>query len=216
MAISIQPTDALIIVDVQNDFCPPHDGIGGALAIPNGDAVIAPINALAPRFSHIIVTQDWHPPRHISFASTHPGRAVHDVLQVCDGEDQMLWPDHCLQDTPGAALHPLLQIPPGELIVHKGIHREVDSYSAFLENDLTTSTGLAEYLHVRGIQRVFVAGLAYDFCVAATARDARTAGFEVFVIEDACRPVNFNGSLEQANAHFAAEEITRILSSEIL
>jgi len=210
-ATSIQPTDALIVVDVQNDFCP-----GGSLAITGGDAVIAPINALAPRFAHVIVTMDWHPPRHISFASTHSGRAVHDIIQVCDGKDQMLWPDHCLQDTPGAALHPALRIPPGELIVHKGIHREVDSYSAFLENDLTTSTGLAEYLHARGINRVFIAGLAYDFCVNLSARDARTAGFQVFVIEDACRAVNFNNSVEATNAHFAAEKITRILSSEIL
>jgi nicotinamidase/pyrazinamidase len=216
MAIAIQPTDALIVVDVQNDFCPPHDGIGGALAVPDGDQVIAPINALAPRFAHVIVTQDWHPPRHISFASAHSGHAVHDLVHLCDGKEQHLWPDHCLQDSPGAALHPGLQIPQPEHIVQKGIHREVDSYSAFLENDGITSTGLAAKLHAGGIKRVFVAGLAYDFCVAATARDARKAGFEVFVIEDACRPVNFNNSVEATNAHFAAEEITRIQSAEIL
>jgi nicotinamidase/pyrazinamidase len=216
MAITIQPTDAFIIVDVQNDFCPPHDGIGGALAIPDGDAVIAPINALAPRFAHVIVTLDWHPPRHISFASTHRGAKVHDVLRLCDGVEQMLWPDHCLQETPGAALHPGLRIPPGELTIHKGIHREIDSYSAFLENDGTTSTGLADHLHAEGIRRVFLAGLAYDFCVHFSARDARRAGFEVFVVEDACRAVDINNSVAETNAHFAAEKITRIQASEIL
>jgi nicotinamidase/pyrazinamidase len=128
----------------------------------------------------------------------------------------MLWPDHCVQNTPGAALHPDLQIPPGELIVHKGIHQKVDSYSAFLENDLTTSTGLAEYLHARGINRVFLAGLAYDFCVNLSARDARTAGFEVFVIEDACRAVDIGDSVAETDARLAAEKISRILSSEIL
>jgi nicotinamidase/pyrazinamidase len=199
MAIAIQPTDALIVVDVQNDFCPPHDGIGGSLAITDGDAVIAPINALAARFAHVILTQDWHPADHISFQ-----------------QQKGPWPPHCIAETPGAALHPNLHIPHARHTIRKGQRTEVDSYSAFFENDGVTSTGLAAKLHADGIQRVFVAGLAYDFCVAATARDARKAGFEVFVIEDACRAVNFNGSLEQANAHFAAEEITRIQSSEIL
>jgi nicotinamidase/pyrazinamidase len=210
MGITIQPTDALIVVDVQNDFCP-----GGALAVPDGDAVIAPINALAPRFAHVVVTQDWHPPRHISFASTHEGKAVHGMIHLCDGMRQMLWPDHCLQDSPGAELHPALSIPPDALVVQKGAHRETDSYSAFMENDGVTSTGLADKLHASGVSHVFIAGLAYDFCVAATALDARRAGFAVYVIEDACRAVGVGNSVAETNSKFAAEEITRISTTEI-
>jgi len=214
--VSIQPSDALVVVDVQNDFCPPRNGVGGALAIPDGDAVIAPINALAARFTHVILTQDWHPPRHISFSATHPGSDVFDVVRTATGKLQTLWPVHCVQETPGAELHPLLDIPHAELIVKKGKRSWIDSYSAFLENDRITSTGLAEHLQAAGIQRVFVAGLAYDFCVHFSARDARKLGFKTFVIEDACRAVDLNGSVAQTNAHFAAEEITRISSLEIL
>jgi len=205
--ITIQPTDALIVVDVQNDFCP-----GGALAVPDGDAVVAPINALAPRFAHIIVTQDWHPAGHISFASTHSRQPFDLHLET----RQILWPDHCVAHSEGAALHASLSIPDAKHTIRKGRQPHVDSYSALVENDGVTSTGLAARLHADGIRRVFIAGLAYDFCVAATARDARTAGFEVFVIEDACRAVNLNESVAQTNAHFAAEKITRIQSAEIL
>jgi len=207
MAITIQPTDALIVVDVQNDFFP-----GGALAVADGDAVIAPINTLATRFSHVIVTQDWHPTGHISFASTHDRQPFELHL----GTQQRLWPDHCVAHSEGAALHPELNIPRAKHTIRKGQRTEVDSYSAFLENDGVTSTGLAAKLHADGIQRVFVTGLAYDFCVAATARDARTAGFAVFVIEDACRAVDVDNSVAETNSHFAAEEITRIRASEIL
>jgi len=216
MAIALQPADALIVVDVQNDFCPPRDGVGGALAVPEGDAVIAPINALAPKFAHVVLTQDWHPAGHVSFASTH-AKPVYTVLLLHPGNaQQRLWPDHCIADTPGAALHPALSIPHAQHTVRKGQRIEVDSYSAFMENDGVTSTGLAEMLRAEGIRRVFVAGLAYDFCVAATALDARNAGFEVFVIEDACRAVNVEDSVAQTNARFAAEKITRIRTEEIL
>jgi len=207
MPITIQPTDALIVVDVQNDFCP-----GGALAVADGDQVIAPINALAPRFSHVVVTQDWHPTGHISFASTHSRQPFELHLETQD----RLWPDHCVAHTEGAALHSGLSIPHAKHTIRKGTQPHVDSYSAFLENDGVTSTGLAAKLHADGIQRVFVAGLAYDFCAAATALDARSAGFEVFVIEDACRAVGLENSVAETNAHFAAEKITRILAAEIL
>ncbi|HEY0308561.1 MAG TPA: bifunctional nicotinamidase/pyrazinamidase [Acidobacteriaceae bacterium] len=213
--LTIQPTDALIIIDVQNDFCPPHDGIGGALAVTDGDAVIAPINALAPRFAHVILTQDWHPVGHISFASSHPGHAIFDRISTANGE-QVLWPDHCVQQTLGAALHPALHIPNAELTVRKGKQPHVDSYSAFADNDHSTSTGLGEHLHAAGVTRVFVAGLAYDFCVAATARDARSEGFEVVVIEDACRAVNVENSVARANAAFAAKHITRIRAADLI
>ncbi|MDR3736605.1 MAG: bifunctional nicotinamidase/pyrazinamidase [Acidobacteriaceae bacterium] len=211
--IVVQPTDALIVVDAQNDFCPPHDGIGGALAVAHGDAVIAPINALAPRFAHVILTQDWHPAGHISFASSHPGHSVFEHIATPNGE-QVLWPDHCVQQTAGAALHPALHIPNAELTVRKGKQPHVDSYSAFADNDHSTSTGLAEHLRAAGITRVFVAGLAYDFCVAATALDARNEGFEVLVIEDASRAVNVENSVARANSNFAAKNITRILTSD--
>jgi nicotinamidase/pyrazinamidase len=197
MAITIQPTDALILVDVQNDFCPPHDGIGGALAVPDGDAVIPILNSLVPHFAHIIATQDWHPAGHISFQPTGP------------------WPPHCVQNTKGAELHPDLRLPASTYIQKKGMQPQLDSYSAFIENDRTTRTGLTDHLRSLGIQRVFVTGLAYDYCVAFTARDARSEGFQVVVIEDACRGIA-EKTCSEANSHFAAEHITRIPASDIL
>jgi nicotinamidase/pyrazinamidase len=206
--IVLQPTDAILIVDVQNDFCP-----GGALAVADGDAVIAPLNALAPRFAHVILTQDWHPAGHISFATSHPGHAVFERISTANGE-QVLWPDHCVQQTAGAALHSALHISNAELVVRKGKQLHVDSYSAFADNDHSTTTGLADHLRAEGVKRVFVAGLAYDFCVAATALDAHKEGFEVFVIEDASRAVNVENSVARTNAIFAAENITRILAAD--
>ncbi len=181
--------DALIAVDVQNDFCP-----GGALAVPRGDEVVAIINDLARAFRHVVLTQDWHPRGHFSFASTHPGKAAFETVTASYGP-QVLWPDHCVQDTPGAAFHEGLHIPHASLVVRKGLDRAIDSYSAFYENDRTTPTGLAGYLRERGIQRVFLAGLAFDFCVRYSAEDARRENFGVFVIEDACRGIDIGGSV---------------------
>jgi nicotinamidase/pyrazinamidase len=188
-------TDVLIVVDVQNDFLP-----GGSLAVPNGDEVIAPINGLARHFVHVILTQDWHTPQHISFASSHPGRQPFEMIKLADGGDQVLWPDHCVQGSRGAAIAEGLQIPAAELIIRKGYHPDVDSYSAFKEADRRTRTGLAGYLGERGLRRIFVAGLATDFCVGWTAVDARTAGFETYVVEDAARGIDAGGSLAKALA----------------
>ena len=176
--------EALIVVDVQNDFCP-----GGALAVPKGDAVVPVINRLAARFDNVVLTQDWHPRGHGSFASSHPGKKPFERIALPYGE-QVLWPDHCVQGTPGAELHPALSLPQAQLVVRKGHHRDVDSYSAFLEADRATPTGLAGYLKERGLTRLFVCGLARDYCVAWTADDARDAGFEVTVVEEACRAIN--------------------------
>jgi nicotinamidase/pyrazinamidase len=187
-----EPNDVLLIVDVQNDFCP-----GGRLAVPHGDEVIVPINRLATRFSHVVLTQDWHPADHISFASTHPGRQAFESIKLPYGS-QTLWPDHCVQGTPGAAFHPSLAAPAAELILRKGFRREIDSYSVFFENDKTTATGLAGYLRERGLRRLFLAGLATDFCVAWSALDARRLGFDVFVWMTACRAIDTGGSLAAA------------------
>jgi nicotinamidase/pyrazinamidase len=187
-----EPNDVLLIVDVQNDFCP-----GGRLAVPHGEEVIVPINRLATRFSHVVLTQDWHPADHISFASTHPGRQAFESIELPYGS-QTLWPDHCVQGTPGAAFHPSLTAPAAELILRKGFRREIDSYSAFFENDKTTATGLAGYLRERGLRRLFLAGFATDFCVAWSALDARRLGFDVFVLMTACRAIDTGGSLAAA------------------
>jgi len=210
MPIVLQPTDALLIIDVQNDFCP-----GGTLAVTNGDAIIPLINALAQKFDHIILTQDWHPTAHISFASTHTNKQPFETIETPYGP-QTLWPDHCLQHTPGAAFHPALDIPHVELILRKGFRREIDSYSAFLENDHRTPTGLAGYLSERGLQRLFLCGLAYDFCVRFSALDGKALGFETIVIEDATRPVNLPVSVEATNTALAAAEIPRIQSTDLL
>ena len=182
-------TDVLIVVDVQNDFCP-----GGSLSVPHGDEVVPTINELGQRFRHVVLTQDWHPPEHRSFASTHPGRQAFQSIELAYGP-QVLWPDHCVQGTAGAEFQAGLQIPRAELILRKGYRRDIDSYSAFYENDHTTPTGLAGYLRERGLTRVFLAGLAFDFCVRFSAADARRVGFEVVVIEDACRGIDMNGSV---------------------
>lgn len=180
--------DALLVVDVQNDFCP-----GGALAVPDGHEVVPLINRLANRFAHVVLTQDWHPAGHQSFASSHPGRKPYETIEVVYGP-QILWPDHCVQGTPGAEFRPELQIPHAELVLRKGYHREIDSYSAFFENDRRTPTGLTGYLRQRGFRRVFVAGLAFDFCVRYSCEDAHREGFDVAVIEDACRSIDIGGS----------------------
>jgi nicotinamidase/pyrazinamidase len=184
--------DALIVVDVQNDFCP-----GGRLAVQKGDEVVPLINALARHFANVVLTQDWHPAGHKSFATSHPGRKPFDSMRMPYGE-QVLWPDHCVQGSTGAALHKDLSVPHAQLVLCKGWHKEVDSYSAFLEADRRTRTGLEGYLEERGVKRVFVCGLATDFCVAWTALDARKLGFEAVVVEDACRAIDMQGSLDAA------------------
>ena len=183
---------ALIVVDVQNDFCP-----GGALAVPDGDAVVAPINALIERFDTIVLTQDWHPPGHLSFASSHAGQAPFATLAMPYGP-QTLWPEHCVQGTPGAEFHPSLAWTKAQLVVRKGFRRSIDSYSAFYENDHTTATGLACYLRERGVGKVVLAGLATDFCVAYSALDAARLGFRTSVVMDASRAIDLNGSLAEA------------------
>lgn len=190
--------DVLLAVDLQNDFCP-----GGALAVPGGDEVIPLVNRLAARFDHVLLTQDWHPADHASFASAHPGRRPYEVVQAAYGE-QVLWPDHCVQGRWGAEFHPGLHADRAELVLRKGYHRGIDSYSAFFENDHATPTGLAGYLRERGFSRVFLAGLALDFCVLWSAQDARRLGFDVVVLEDACRSLDLDGSAERARADLAA------------
>lgn len=175
--------DILGVIDVQPTFMP-----GGELPVPEGDRVLGPVNRLLDLFAHAFATQDWHPPGHLSFASSHPGKRPFETIPLSYGE-QTLWPDHAVQDTPGAALHPALRQGPIELVVRKGFRRGIDSYSAFFENDRTTSTALAEWLRARGFRRLFFAGLALDFCVACSAEDAARLGFESFVIVDACRGV---------------------------
>ncbi len=206
--------DVLLIIDPQRDFC-----AGGGLAVPDGDAVIPLIQRLAPRFQHVVLTQDWHPAGHSSFASSHPGRGVHETIQAPYGP-QTLWPDHCIQGTPGADFHPDLNLdlnlPQCELILRKGFRPEIDSYSAFIENDKTTLTGLAGYLRERGLRRLFVVGLAYDYCVRFSAVDAARAGFEAFVIEDACRAVGLPGSVDATNREFAELGIPRLSSDDVL
>ena len=186
--------EVLIVTDPQRDFCP-----GGALAVPQGDAVIPAINRLARQFAHVIVTQDWHPPGHASFASSHPGKRPFDTVEL-DYGPQTLWPDHCVQGTDGAAFHPGLDIPHVELLVRKGYHKAIDSYSAFRENDRTTPTGLAGYLRERGFERVTVCGLATDFCVFFSAIDAREAGFDTAVVIEASGGIDLDGSLARALA----------------
>jgi nicotinamidase/pyrazinamidase len=188
--------DVLLVIDVQSDFCP-----GGTLPVPGGHEVVPLINRLAAKFDDVVLTQDWHPPGHHSFASTHPGRKPLDKIATEHGM-QVLWPDHCVQGTSGADLHPDLDIPHAALILRKGIHPEIDSYSAFFENDRRTPTGLAGYLYERGFSRVFVVGLALDFCVRFSAEDAHHAGFSVVVIEDACRAIDLDGSLTAARRSF--------------
>lgn len=205
----IEANDVLIVIDVQNDFCP-----GGALAVPRGDEVIRPIVRIAPRFAHIILTQDWHPADHTSFAASHPGKKPLESIELNYGA-QTLWPPHCVQATKGADFHPGLDLPQAELILRKGFRPQIDSYSAFFENDRTTPTGLAGYLRERGLTRVFLAGLAYDFCVGYSALDARRLGFTVVVLGDACRPIDLDGSVAAMDARFAEAGVGAIDSSEL-
>jgi nicotinamidase/pyrazinamidase len=193
----------LIVVDVQNDFMP-----GGALAVPRGDEVVPVINRLAARFENVVLTQDWHPRGHASFASSHPSKKPFETIELAYGT-QVLWPDHCVQGSSGAAIHSGLDIQNTQLVIRKGHHRDIDSYSAFLEADRKTATGLKGYLKERKIKQVFLCGLATDFCVAWTALDARAAGFEVRVIEDACRAIDLDGSLARAWQDLVTAGVTR-------
>lgn len=201
--------DVLLVVDIQNDFCP-----GGNLAVPRGDEVVPVINALAVKFAHVVLTQDWHPPGHLSFASSHPGKKPYDFIEVTYGA-QILWPDHCVQGTKGAAFRDDLKITPAELVLRKGYHREIDSYSAFYENDRETHTGLAGYLRERGFTRVFLAGLAFDFCVRYSADDAHREGFETVVIEDGCRAIDIEGSADATRALFKKLSIRCVHASAV-
>lgn len=201
---------ALIVVDVQNGFCD-----GGNLAVVGGAQVVPIINRLAPAFANIVITQDWHPAGHASFASAHTGKAAFDSTEMFYGS-QVLWPDHCVQGTPDAALHADLHLPTAQLIIRKGFHAGIDSYSAFMEADRQTQTGLQAYLKQRGIRSVFVVGLATDFCVAWTALDAKTAGFDTSVVEDACRAIDINGSLAAAWAQMQSQGVKRVQSSGFL
>lgn len=194
----MRPTDeALIVIDIQNDFCP-----GGALAVPGGDEIVAPVNALMDEFAVRVFTQDWHPADHASFASQHPGKAPMEMTEMPYGP-QVLWPDHCVQGTLGAAFHPDLRTDPADLIIRKGFRREIDSYSAFYENDRTTPTGLEGYLRSRGVESVTLVGLATDFCVNYSALDAARLGFRVRVVESLCRAIDLDGSLDAARSAMA-------------
>ena len=195
--MQIDERDVLIVIDVQNDFCP-----GGALAVPRGNEVIAPIHRTAERFVHIVLTQDWHTARHASFAESYPGKKPFETIELAHGA-QTLWPAHCVQGSRGAEFHPELKLTRAELILRKGFREEIDSYSAFFENDRTTATGLAGYLNERGLKRVFLAGLAYDYCVGFSALDARRLGLEAIVLRDACRAIDLDGSAAAMEMEFA-------------
>jgi nicotinamidase/pyrazinamidase len=201
--------DVLLVVDVQNGFV-----LGGNLAVSGGDEVVPMINRLAPTFEHVVLTQDWHTPGHISFASSHPGKKPFETIALPYGT-QVLWPDHCVQGTPDADLHPGLRIPHAELVIRKGYRRHIDSYSAFCEADGTTPTGLAGYLKERGLRHVFLVGLATDFCVAWSALDARKAGFAATVIEDATRGIDAGGSLAKSWQEMTGAGVKRVQSSMI-
>jgi nicotinamidase/pyrazinamidase len=207
--IKIDDSSALLVIDVQNCFLP-----GGSLAVKDGDQVVPVINRLAKGFANVVMTQDWHTAGHVSFASSHAGKKPFETIDLSYGK-QVLWPDHCVQGTDGAALSKDLSIPQAELVIRKGYHKDVDSYSAFTEADGKTTTGLAAYLKARKLQRLFIAGLATDFCVAWTAMDARKAGFEAYVIEDGCRGIDTQGSLAKAWADMAKAGVKRIQSSDI-
>jgi len=196
--------DLLLIIDVQNDFCP-----GGALAVSDGDAVVPIVNRLSQRFDHAALTQDWHPSGHSSFATSHPGSAPFETIAMLYGQ-QTLWPDHCVQGTTGAAFHPELSTERAELVIRKGFRSEIDSYSAFYENDRRTATGLAGYLRERGLKRIFLAGLATDYCVYYSAVDARRLGFDAVVIESGCRAIDLAGSLAVAWSGMQEAGVQRI------
>jgi nicotinamidase/pyrazinamidase len=203
-------TDCLVVVDVQNDFCP-----GGALEVKHGDEIVPLVNQLARKFENIVLLQDWHTPGHISFASSHAGKKPFETKRLRYGE-QVLWPDHCVQGTRGAALHEGLDVPHAQLVIRKGFHPNVDSYSGFLEADRKTKTGLDGYLRSRGVKRVYCVGLATDFCVAWTALDARRFRFDAVVIEDACRAIDNQGSLAAAQKAMAKAGVKRANSASLL
>ena len=205
----ITAQDVLIVIDVQNDFCP-----GGALAVGDGDAVIEVIHHVAPKFEHIVLTQDWHPQGHSSFASSYAGKQPYERVELSYGT-QIMWPDHCVQGSRGAEFHRALRLPQAELILRKGFRRAIDSYSAFFENDRRTATGLAGYLKERGLTRVFLAGLAYDYCVGYSALDARRLGLPAVVIRNACRAIDLDGSVEKTEAEFAKAGVALAESAEL-
>jgi nicotinamidase/pyrazinamidase len=207
--IAIGQTDVLLVVDIQNDFCP-----DGNLAVPRGHEVVPLVNDLATRFAHVVLTQDWHPAGHQSFASAHPGRKPYETIEVAYGS-QILWPDHCVQDTAGAQFRPDLHIPHAELVLRKGYHRAIDSYSALYENDRRTPTGLAGYLRERGLTRIILVGLALDFCVRWSAEDAQREGFGVVVIPEACRGLDVEGSMQATLASFAALNIPCVAADTV-
>ncbi|MCE0463925.1 MULTISPECIES: bifunctional nicotinamidase/pyrazinamidase [Pseudomonas] len=202
-------TTALLVIDVQNDFIP-----GGQLAVPGGDEIVPLINRLGRSFAQVVLAQDWHPAGHASFASSHPGKQPFDLIELPYGE-QKLWPDHCIQGTQGAALHPALDLPHAQLIIRKGCNPAIDSYSAFMEADRRTPTGLAGYLKERGIDTVYLVGLALDFCVMFSALDARAAGFNAFVVVDACRGIDIDGSMTTAIRRMQEANVALIQSSAL-
>lgn len=208
-SLALRPDDALIVIDVQYDFLP-----GGALAVADGQAILPTVAALMRRFAQVVLTQDWHPADHASFAASHPGRRPFETLELPYGP-QTLWPVHCVQGSEGAALHASLPTERAFAILRKGANPRVDSYSAFTEADGRTTTGLAALLQARGVGRVFLCGLATDFCVAYSALDARKAGFETWVISDACRAIDAAGSLAAARARMAAAGVKDVESSRI-
>lgn len=208
--MQISPRTALLVIDVQNDFIP-----GGQLAVPEGDLIVPLINRLSGLFNQVIIAQDWHPSGHASFASSHPGRQPYEVIQLPYGE-QVLWPEHCVQGTSGAEFHPGLDLPHAQLIIRKGCNPDIDSYSAFLEADRHTTTGLAGYLKERGIDTVYMVGLALDFCVMFSALDARAAGFNAFVVLDACRAIDRDGSLAAAMERMQTAGVGLIQSNQLI
>jgi nicotinamidase/pyrazinamidase len=200
--MKISDRDVLLVIDVQNDFCS-----GGALAVPGGEKVVPAINRIAQKFANVVLTQDWHPRDHVSFAANHPGSEPFQTIELAYGP-QVLWPAHCVQGTAGAEFHRDLDVTRASLVVRKGFRRGIDSYSALFENDHATPTGLLGYLRERDLKTVFVAGLALDFCVRFSAEDARTAGFDVAVIEDACRGIDLDGSVAATHRSFRERGIS--------
>ena len=208
--MEITTEDVLLVIDVQNDFCP-----GGALAVTEGDAVLGPIHRVAAQFEHIVLTQDWHPAGHSSFASAHVGKKAFETIEVSYGT-QTLWPDHCVQGSKGAEFHASLQLTRAELVLRKGFREQIDSYSAFFENDRETPTGLGGYLEERGLTRVFLAGLAYDFCVGYSALDARRLGLEAVILRDACRAIDLGESVAKIEREFDLAGVRVVESDEVL
>ena len=207
--MTIQDTDLLLVIDVQNDFCP-----GGALAVEDGHNVVPVINKLIGQFTHVVLTQDWHPAGHSSFASSHEGKDPFGTIEMPYGQ-QTLWPDHCIQGSQGAEFHSDLITDPSSLIIRKGMNPAIDSYSAFFENDHSTSTGLAGYLRDKNIQRVVCTGLAFDFCVFYSAQDAVQQKFETIVVTDACRAIDMEGSAQAAQDTMVANGVTLMSSNQL-